>query len=626
MFILFIVGCTSAATQEARIASENPTSIQESTITIVSLPTETIVPTPSPTPGPIPCTIAFDSNRETNWEIFSMAPDGSNTVNLTNNPGDDFDPAWSPDGSRMAFVSNRVNDSDSGQYIYVMNADGSDVRQLTFENWSDWPDWSHDGNWITYTSNDDIYVMKADGSGQSINLTNSPEKDVQSTWAPDGNHIAWVSGDGQSSDIFVMNPDGSNVRQITDNGQSADVQWTVDGRIFTGWGWKDKEQTCSNCVVDVDGLNITDAGGKGQLRRYFPFWTLDDNRVECGSAKFNNEPENEIYLIGDIFPNRLLNLTNNPADDRNPDWPANCGQRPLVIGYAGDDPTQQQRKGNFQRACDELSILCVYGGLSELVEQNVNAIVLNSVNGHVQEKQQDIQNAVDKGIPVFLLDAELDMDDAYSITIDQREWAKISLEWMFEKIGGEGQIAYFDIYPDYNHSEAINEMLSQYPAITVVDHRGGEGFDPGKVKPETSDLVKNYPELKAVWTNGNMEGAIQGVAEESGVSIDQWPLLICEASSQGLGAWTRALNTNPNFDCIAAGNPPGIAYDAVYAAYFLATGAQIDESALSGRYGHSFYVDIPVVTSDNLQEWLETNSSVDQIMKPEEIKGKWFMD
>jgi Tol biopolymer transport system component len=65
-----------------------------------------------------------------------------------------------------------------------MNADGGNVRQLNRENESNWPDWSHDGSRITYTAQGDIYVIDADGSAQSLNLTNSPEEDQQSTWSP----------------------------------------------------------------------------------------------------------------------------------------------------------------------------------------------------------------------------------------------------------------------------------------------------------------------------------------------------------------------------------------------------------------------------------------------------------
>ena len=84
--------------------------------------------------------------------------------------------------------------------------------------------------------------------------------------------------------------------------------------------------------------------------------------------------------------------------------------------------------------------------------------------------------------------------------------------------------------------------------------------------------------------------------------------------------------------CIAVSNPPGIAYDAVYAAYYLVNGAQVDKSALGGQYGHSLYVDTPVITNDNLQEWIEKINFedgkyiVDELMEPEKIKKKWFLE
>ncbi len=574
-----------------------------------------------------------------------MGPDGSDTVNLSNNPADDWDPAWSSDGAKVAFVSNRENGEEGGQFIYVMNADGSNVRQLTTENGSDWPDWSHDGSQITYSRNDDIYVINADGSGQPVNLTNSPEKDTQSTWSPDGSQIAWLSGDDWNWNVFVMNADGSNVHQITDNGQVSGVGWTVDGRIITGWGWKDQEELCHNCVLNADGSNIVDAGGKGDLQRYLPFWTVDGHRVELANVALDGGSD-EIYLVGEIFPDMFLNLTNNPANDRNPDWPANCGpgteaspseaQQPkapeeIVIGYAGDDPWQQQRKDNFQKACNELGIRCVYGDIPGLIEQGVDAVVQNSNAIAVDGLFPSIMAAKEKGIPVFVLDAELGAEGAYNVTIDQHVWAKTSLGWMFEKIGGEGQIAYFDLHPFNRHTDTIREMLARYPGITVVEYRDGK-YDREKIKPETVDFVKAYPELKAVWTNVNMSEAIIGLDEESGIPKEKWPVVICDATREGLETWMRIRNAYPNFDCIALANPPGIAYDAVYAAYYLVSGAQIDASALGGQYGNTLYVDIPVITSENLQGWLDkithedAKYEVDELMEPEKIEETWFLE
>ena len=387
-------GCGTSAAPQSPTDTASAVATQESTPTEGPAPAETAAPTP--TPEPIPCTIAFDSNRDGNYEVYRMAPDGSEQTNLSNNAADDFNPAWSPDGSQIAFVSNRDNGEGGGQFIYVMNADGSNVRQLTSDNMCDYPDWSNDGSRITYTSNDDIYVINADGSGQSRNLTNSPEKDTKPVWSPDDSRIGWLSGDDGNRRIFTMNDEGSNMQQVTFDGNVHYLQWTVNGQLFTNWD--NQEHGCFNCVMNADGSNITDAGGKGSIQRYLPFWTEKGDRVECAQAAMDGDNE-EIYLIGDIFPDMLSNLTNNPAQDRNPDWPAKCGagtdaatvessDRPImtpdtiVLGYAGDDPEQYQRKEDFQKACDELGIQCLYGELPDLVAQGVDAVVQNGQRPH----------------------------------------------------------------------------------------------------------------------------------------------------------------------------------------------------------------------------------------------------
>jgi len=85
--------------------------------------------------------IAFQSNRDGNYEIYVMDADGSNQTNLTNNPADDMFPVWSPDGTKIAFMSNR----DGNWEIYVMNADGSNQTNLTNNIGDDmYPMWSPD--------------------------------------------------------------------------------------------------------------------------------------------------------------------------------------------------------------------------------------------------------------------------------------------------------------------------------------------------------------------------------------------------------------------------------------------------------------------------------------------------
>ena len=283
---------------------------------------ETITPSPEPTPEPIPCTITFVSDRDGNREIYTMDSEGANLVNLTNNSSDDFDPAWSPDGKQIAFVSNRPTANGDGQFIYVMNADGSDVRQLTTETDSKFPDWSHDGKAITYTAYGDIYVIQADGSTPSVNLTFSPIEDWKSTWSNDGIQIAFLSGEDNNWNILVMNADGSGIQQLTENGTVSDVAWTIDGRLFTHYN--NPDGICFNCVMNADGSNVIDGGGKGAIQEYLPYWTLAGDRVELIAGNYINS-NNEVMLVGEIYPDIFKNLTNNPANDTDPDWPANCG-------------------------------------------------------------------------------------------------------------------------------------------------------------------------------------------------------------------------------------------------------------------------------------------------------------
>ncbi|HEC45091.1 MAG TPA: DUF5050 domain-containing protein, partial [Bacteroides sp.] len=174
--------------------------------------------------------IAFYSVRDGNEEIYVMNPDGSNQTRLTNNPSYDRSPDWSPDGSQIAFTSMR----DGNWEIYIMNPDGSNQTNITNNSVSDWgPSWSPDGLKITYTSyrngNDEIYVMNADGSNQT-NLTNNSVHDNYPSWSPDGSEIAFKSERDGNYEIYVMNPDGSNQTRLTNNpAYDRPSSWSPDG-------------------------------------------------------------------------------------------------------------------------------------------------------------------------------------------------------------------------------------------------------------------------------------------------------------------------------------------------------------------------------------------------------------
>jgi len=172
--------------------------------------------------------------------IFVMNADGTGVGQLTDNPvqqpsisDGDYDPVWSPDGNKIAFT--RVSDSCCGSAIFVMNADGSGIQQLTDNDSSDQlPAWSPDGNTVVFQSLPDeraaIFVMNADGTGVQQLIATDTDWIESPAWSPDGNKIAFASDQDGDYEIFVINADGTGIQQLTDNEYSSDdPMWSPDG-------------------------------------------------------------------------------------------------------------------------------------------------------------------------------------------------------------------------------------------------------------------------------------------------------------------------------------------------------------------------------------------------------------
>ena len=215
--------------------------------------------------------IAYSSSQE-NWEIFLMNMDGSNSKRLTHHETISQEPAWSPDGSQIAYLS-WINGTFS-YALYIMNTDGSNAKPIT--------------------------------NTEEIPARHKPH------WSPSGDRIALVD---EHDRLWVMNTDGTNQKMVTTNCWGP-AKWNPDGLtlLFSYDGFFD---STGIGVINADGTNFKLLCNESIYQ--LPDWSPDGHNIAYISNRDGNSDNFEIYTMASDGTNRQR-LTNNEADDNSPSW------------------------------------------------------------------------------------------------------------------------------------------------------------------------------------------------------------------------------------------------------------------------------------------------------------------
>jgi Tol biopolymer transport system component len=220
--------------------------------------------------------VVFQSDESGNMDINLADLQNETIVRLTSEVSDDTSPKWSPNGKQIAFVSDR----DGNNEVYSMDVDGTNLTRVTSnKNEDELGDWSPDSAWLVFSSagneaEQGLWLRNPNGINL-VRLTSDQDRDP--AWSRDGNHIAFVRGEGDDQDVYIVS-------------KSKDGTWHGELQVT---------QVTRNDVVDKD-----------------PAWAPNGKSIVLVSARDGNS---EIYAI-QFKGSGLRRLTNNAAEDLMPAW------------------------------------------------------------------------------------------------------------------------------------------------------------------------------------------------------------------------------------------------------------------------------------------------------------------
>lgn len=215
-------------------------------------------------------------------DVYVASLDGADRVELTGGVGLAADPAWSPDGARVAFVTNRDQDGTGMGELYVVDADGSNLRRLTFDstpstNGKGHPVWSPDGSRIAYLENSNqIRIVPVAGGDQRVLATLAGT--VQGlAWSPDGSKLLTTLGDNEGEKVTVVDAASGATASLASGLEPA---WSPDGSRIAFRQWR--EGTVA--VMSADGTSVRTLTS---LPSATPAWSPDGRTVLFTATTIN---------------------------------------------------------------------------------------------------------------------------------------------------------------------------------------------------------------------------------------------------------------------------------------------------------------------------------------------------
>ena len=264
--------------------------------------------------------ILFTSKRTGNSDIYRIQPDGTGLVQLTQRPGEDFWPVWSPDGQWIAFQSDREGKMD----IWIMKADGSDKRNLTGRSdaVNESPSWTPKGNQIVFCSDRDgqlaLYIMGRNGISISRITPQIPGRSILPSVSPVQGEVVYTEDEPGKPGWFIsaISLNKGQPKRIGSR-PGCRAKWSPDGRnvCFVSENVGNTTDIFIHSIKEEKNLQAT----YSKEYDYDPCYSPDGNRL-CFARGKNGQKNNWDLWIVDLDTGKEIQLTFDGMDNRYPSW------------------------------------------------------------------------------------------------------------------------------------------------------------------------------------------------------------------------------------------------------------------------------------------------------------------